>query len=56
MNTTLFGYTCLCLNDVSGTECQYDNRVCQSDTCWNNGKLNRNIDNENDRFFYLRYM
>ncbi len=45
-NATLYGYTCVCVTDVSGTECQYDYRVCEADTCWNNGILNRNIDKE----------
>jgi len=39
-NTTLIGYICLCPSGFDGTECQNDNRVCQPDTCWNNGILN----------------
>ena len=42
-NTALNGYTCLCLPGINGTECQYDYRPCQLNTCWNNGRLNRGI-------------
>ncbi len=36
-NTVLRGYTCLCLLNFNGTECQYDNQPCQPNTCLNNG-------------------
>ncbi|UJR16931.1 hypothetical protein I4U23_003829 [Adineta vaga] len=36
-NTVTYGYTCSCLLGFNGTECQYDQRPCQSTTCWNNG-------------------
>jgi hypothetical protein len=49
-NTDL-GYTCLCLSGFDGTECEIDNRICQSDTCWNNGKLN--IEKKNDEIIYF---
>ena len=39
--STFFGYNCLCPPGVDGTECQDDYRLCQSDTCWNNGKFNK---------------
>ncbi|CAF0824469.1 unnamed protein product [Adineta ricciae] len=35
--TTLKGYFCSCFDYFNGTECQYDHRLCRSDTCWNNG-------------------
>lgn len=38
-NNTLFGYICLCHTNIGGPECQYDYRLCQSDTCWHNGRV-----------------
>ena len=40
-NAAIRGYTCLCLFNFNGTECQYDNRPCQPNTCWNNGMLKK---------------
>ena len=40
-NNTVHPYTCSCLSGFKGTECQIDTRPCQSDTCWNNGRVNR---------------
>ncbi|CAF1119416.1 unnamed protein product [Adineta ricciae] len=40
-NTVLSGYTCNCLLGFNGTDCQYDYRPCQPDTCWNNGMCNQ---------------
>ncbi|UJR32672.1 hypothetical protein I4U23_020133 [Adineta vaga] len=31
------GYTCSCLPGFNGTQCQFNHRPCQSDTCWNRG-------------------
>ena len=39
--TTLLGYDCLCPTGFSGTDCEYDYRACQPDTCWNNGIVNK---------------
>jgi hypothetical protein len=36
-NTTLRGYTCLCVAGFNGTNCEIDIRPCKSNTCWNNG-------------------
>jgi hypothetical protein len=41
-NTDILSYICLCLFNFNGTECQYDNRPCQPNTCWNNGILKKN--------------
>ena len=38
-NTTLLGFLCLCPPNIAGVECENDYRICQNDTCWNNGKL-----------------
>lgn len=38
-NTIPAGYSCSCLPDFNGTQCQYDHRPCKPDTCWNNGIL-----------------
>jgi hypothetical protein len=36
-NTAIGGYSCICLSNFNGTECQYDYQLCQTNTCWNNG-------------------
>lgn len=36
-NTTSDGYTCSCFTGFNGTQCQYDNRPCKPNTCWNSG-------------------
>jgi hypothetical protein len=38
-NTNVDGYNCTCLHGFDGSQCQYDNRPCKSNTCWNNGIL-----------------
>ena len=30
-------YNCKCPPDFGGDQCQIDNRLCKTDTCWNNG-------------------
>lgn len=42
-NNTVNGYICSCSIDVNGTQCQYNYQLCQINTCWNNGKLNKYI-------------
>ena len=46
-NITLLSFICLCPPDIGGVECENNYRICQSDTCWNNGRLNAEIDKEN---------
>jgi hypothetical protein len=53
--TAPHGYSCLCLPGFNGTECQYDYRPCQSNTCWNDGILTIKI-NEENCIFVCRYM
>jgi hypothetical protein len=36
-NRTAVGYNCTCPDGFNGTECQFDNRPCKPNTCWNNG-------------------
>lgn len=51
-NMTLWGYICLCPSGIGGVECETDYRICQSDTCWNNGELKyMSFDEKNHRFF-----
>jgi hypothetical protein len=38
-NMKRYGYVCRCLSHLNGTECQWDHRPCQSDTCWNQGEI-----------------
>ncbi len=42
-NTLLLGYICSCPSGFNGTQCQFDNRPCQPNTCWNNGRSNEEI-------------
>lgn len=39
--TTVLGYHCSCFPNFNGTQCQYDHRPCQSDTCQNHGQCNQ---------------
>lgn len=39
INLTSNGYNCSCPSGFIGPLCEYDNRPCKSDTCWNNGIL-----------------
>ena len=34
------GYLCSCPSGFDGTECQFDRRPCQPETCWNGGICN----------------
>lgn len=34
-----YGFICLCPKDISGFLCQNDDRLCQSDTCRNDGSI-----------------
>ncbi|CAF1313629.1 unnamed protein product [Adineta steineri] len=36
--STFDRYSCLCANGFSGSNCQYDYRLCKSNKCWNNGE------------------
>ena len=36
-NTVVSGFICQCLSGYSGKRCQVYSRICQSNTCWNNG-------------------
>ncbi|UJR17689.1 hypothetical protein I4U23_004587 [Adineta vaga] len=36
-NSTSYGYSCVCLSDFNGIQCQFDNQLCKTDTCQNNG-------------------
>jgi hypothetical protein len=40
-NTILRGYICNCSSGFYGTQCQYDNRPCRPNTCWNNDIFNK---------------
>ena len=40
-NRTAFAYTCLCPTGFVGGQCQFNRRLCQANTCWNNGKSKR---------------
>jgi hypothetical protein len=58
-NLTLLGYICSCPSGYSGTECQFDNRPCQPNTCWNNGMYIFSLLNKTARQTYIflyRYM
>ncbi len=33
--TSLNGYICYCSSGFNGSECQFDNRPCKTNTCWN---------------------
>ncbi len=37
-NTISDAYMCSCSSGFYGTHCEFDNRPCQPDTCWNNSK------------------
>ena len=37
IDTVREGYLCACVPGFNGTQCQWDRRPCQSDTCLNNG-------------------
>ncbi|CAF1430685.1 unnamed protein product [Adineta ricciae] len=39
-NATSLGYSCSCPAGFNGSQCQYNNRPCQSNICWNNGICN----------------
>ncbi|CAF4045004.1 unnamed protein product [Adineta steineri] len=43
-NSIVDGYSCSCLQGFNGSNCQIDNRPCQSNTCWNNGTCNQTSD------------
>ncbi len=36
-NATVSGYNCSCLSDFNGRRCEFDNRPCKPNICWNNG-------------------
>ncbi len=36
-DTIPYGFNCLCLSGFSGAQCEFDDRPCKPDTCWNNG-------------------
>ncbi|CAF1091298.1 unnamed protein product [Adineta ricciae] len=40
-STASNGYTCQCLPGFVQINCQYDSRLCRSDTCFNNGICNQ---------------
>ncbi|CAF1145082.1 unnamed protein product [Adineta steineri] len=43
-NSIVDGYNCSCSQGFNGSNCQVDNRPCQSNTCWNNGTCNQTSD------------
>ncbi|CAF0887622.1 unnamed protein product [Adineta steineri] len=43
-NSIIDGYSCSCSQGFNGSNCEIDNRPCQSNTCWNNGICNQTSD------------
>ncbi|CAF1021685.1 unnamed protein product [Adineta steineri] len=43
-NSIVDGYRCSCSQGFNGSNCEIDNRPCQSNTCWNNGICNQTSD------------
>ncbi|CAF4191046.1 unnamed protein product, partial [Adineta steineri] len=43
-NSIVDGYSCSCSQGFNGSNCEIDNRPCQSNTCWNNGICNQTSD------------
>ena len=39
--TSVYGYSCLCKSGFNGANCQNNQQICKSSTCWNNGTCNQ---------------